>query len=121
VDWPRLFRGFALIAIQALRRAALGQTRPARAISICSHVRYATKSDDRLLNCDPSRWASFDIWHCGKAASFQVCGLIRRSKWLGGLDQRFERVERDGFDAVADRELVALGNLSIVGTSHSRN
>lgn len=50
-----------------------------------------------------------------------MCGLIRRSKWLGGLDQRFERVERDGFDAVADRELVALGNLSIVGTSHSRN
>jgi hypothetical protein len=33
------------------------QTRPGRAISICSHVRYATKSDDRLLNCDPSRRA----------------------------------------------------------------
>ena len=28
---------------------------------------------------------------------------------VGGLDQRFECVERDDFDAVADRELVALG------------
>jgi hypothetical protein len=28
---------------------------------------------------------------------------------VGGLDQRFEHVERDGFDAVADREFVALG------------
>jgi hypothetical protein len=38
-----------------------GQTRPGRAISISSHVRYATKSDDRLLNCDPSRWATTEV------------------------------------------------------------
>jgi hypothetical protein len=30
------------------------KTRPGRAIGICSHVRYATNSDDQLPNCDPS-------------------------------------------------------------------
>ena len=34
--------------------AEMGQTRPGRAIGICSHVRYATNSDDQLPNCDPS-------------------------------------------------------------------
>ena len=35
-----------------------GHTRPGRATSISNHVRYATKSDDRLSNCDSSRWAT---------------------------------------------------------------
>jgi len=34
--------------------SASGHARPGRAISISNHVRYATKSDDRLSNCDPS-------------------------------------------------------------------
>jgi hypothetical protein len=40
---------------------AWGQARQGRAISICSHVRYDTKSDNRLLNCDPSRGANSKV------------------------------------------------------------
>ena len=42
--------------------AEMGHARPGRAISISNHVRYATKSDDRQSNRDPSLRASF----CGK-------------------------------------------------------
>jgi hypothetical protein len=40
-----------------------------------------------------------DRLHCEKTASLQVLLMHRR----------FEHVEREGFDAIADRELVALG------------
>ena len=43
----------------------------------------------------------------------QVCPaqMLRSLPGVGRLDQRFEHIERDGLDAVADRELVALGKL----------
>jgi hypothetical protein len=52
-----------------------------------------------------------DRLHCEKTASLHVLLMHRR----------FEHVEREGFNAIADRELVALGNFSIVGRSHARN
>ena len=39
---------------RALVKSPSGHARPGRAINISSHVRNATKSDDRLSNCDPS-------------------------------------------------------------------
>ena len=43
--------------------AETGHARPGRAISISNHVRYATKRDDRLSNCDPSLWARKRLMH----------------------------------------------------------
>ena len=70
----------------------LGHARPGRAISISNHVRYATKSDDRLSNCDPSLRA-INVRFASRRTAAKVASLFDEA---GGVVRDMTEIDLTG-------------------------